>query len=615
MSVKIVYCDVDFQIKKDLSGVSTESETQSGYMDSELFNFVAIPSERQATLERDFWRLDGSYALPDVENKMNMAFFSKSMSGDVLSEYGYNLSESVSLSFVFGTTVNVSNLTFTFDSPDFCTHLYVEGFSDAEQTTSIFGADVFPDRDFYTHEFGIEYEVLSLKFTFYSMNKPNRFLKIFGIDFGKSYSFVDEDVYDISILKETSLISDSLPIGTSNIGLNIRNSQVEEFKKYKPVFIYKDDKIERVHYVTNVDETGFNRMDLYCSDALWLLDEIDNSMFGFIPQTKALTYGEIDSPFIIYSNYYEGDTSTIDGYDLLDYRAPHDPRYWVSKFVSDFQKYISFPIIYTKDLEFVLFKETYNEISKKELLLKQVFASQICVRCLNNGFVQLSNQIENRIPKKISQKKLFNQYQKITKNKVNQISYNVHTIKKNYVSDSISLDSSSTAGTSYLSSDNDLPLVFTRAHFYNLKSLFLNFNQNTQNEIRMEFGGISDGSGGHRKTTIYGYTITTTTERKTVDLEYVDANSALNVAEVADNSFLTTENESRFINAISEYYKHNSVLEFDMILEDENEGDWLELDMRDKIYTGRIEKIEYTMQGKKIGTVTMRIYDEVTVNG
>ncbi len=595
MGVKVVYRDVDFETKKNLSKVSYTASVQGSYMDSSLLKLPAVPPVRQATLEKDFWRLDGSYDLPDTENNMNIGYFGYGISSEIESGNGYALSQNADVSFFFNKTVSIDKITFSFDDPDYCTHLLVQGYSNAEQTNKILESTVYPDNSFYTYKIGSSKNVASLKFTFYAMNKPNRFLKLYGIDFGEAYSFEDYEVYNVSILKETSLLNQQIPIGTSSISLDTRNKNIEVFKKYKPVFIFKDGKIEQTHYVSMVDTGTTNRADLECSDVMFLLNDFAYTEGITEKQTYTHTGSRMASKFSEYTNNMPG------------YEGPYNLNATLSDVVGKAVSGMPLKVIVERNYASAIVDGYYEDKNQKDLLNQLSFVNQAPVHITNNGIVIVGREFGD--VKKIPQNRVFNNVLKRTEEKVNAVSINVYKYNKE---DVLFEDYTDTFSPIERTFESENPIFFKYTQINDTSGTSVH-----QVDIISDYSfyvhpfKVANANANYKMYVSY-FVVVPSQIKSTYYLEDINANNTVNLAEISNIAFLTDSKLDTVLNALIEYYKHNSSLEFDMIIKDEQPGDWLEVHTIDRIYTGRIEKMEYTMQGKRIGTVTMRIYEEVS---
>lgn len=594
MSVSVVYRDVDFQIKKDVEDARCSGDIRTDYSDLSLMKFVANPSVRKATLEQDFWRLDGSYDIMNADDN-NFAVFSEGISSETQSAYGYALSYAVNVDYVFIESQTISKLTFTFDSPDYCSHMIVEGFSDKGLKNSVFQKTYYPNESFYNCDLEGNFDVLALRFTFLAMNKPNRFFRLYGVDFGISHVFDDEFVYSVSVLEQTSLISQQLYIGTSDISLK---SASDMFKKYKPIFIYKNGKLEQTHFISNVDKSGFNRVELECADVLFLLND-----FGYSEGIQQEQVYSIENPSGITYLSSKYDTRIDAENNMIGYEGAYNLDSTIKDVIDELQQGTLFKIYSDENASSIGVSGYYEGKNKKNLLNEIVFANQCIIKITPTGQLKIYKQIPTNI-KSVSQNRIFSNFSKKTVQKTNAISLSIY----NYEIEEKQIE---LEGDYYYSRtvSEEKPIFFryARSGAFAGASITITFYSDYSFRYRIE----SNNENTNSSADIYYFIVTDTQQTEIIHLDEINANNTINLATISNISFINEGNKQALIDALSEYYSHNSTFEFDMIIEDEELGDMISVEVDEKAYIGRLEKIEYTMQGKKIANVIMRVYDEV----
>lgn len=621
MSVRVVYRDVDYQIKKKLININIEKNANSQIMDSSLFRYASRPSKRQATLENKFWRLDGSYDLYDLDEDCDVALFGSSISANDATDNGYKLSEEIILDYKFEEFQNVSEITFTFDHPDYCTDLKIIGYSDAEKTNVVFEETFIPDSSYYNAKLSDKYNVLTISFVFYAMNKPNRFLKLYGVDFGKSYVFESDEIYDISVLKEISLINQQFPYGTSEIAISTKGKDVIEFKKYKPVFIYYNNKIDCTHFVSEYEETNELRMDLSCADSLYLIKgDIDLSVETINPdEFETITYitdipGE---PMVTQYNDIPNDDGQMPEINIsANQYTVVGEKMTLKKFLDtlNVDSVVNFSYDESLEQENV---DNYNLgiIDAKEAFSKVLFANQLSVRIKENGNIKIYKDKQNQ--KKEIKKVFASNYSKKTEEKVNTVVYDLGWDSQSgyYESELLTSTSESKRFPENIYKNFTLKKVLAeivQGEGGNIEYTLRRSYTGSINDVRRYAWNISAKvpTGNTWILKIWYADPLDIDKQIVLNLEDINANNETVVAEVETNPFISNSNATELSDKLSKYYKNNVSISFDTVLEDENEGDWITVPLRNKTYTGRIEKIEYSMKAKKIGTITMRVYEE-----
>lgn len=600
MSVSVIYRDVDFQAKKDIESVQVDGNIKADYTDITLLKFVANPPTRKATLEKDFWRLDGSYDIIDVTEK-NCAVFSDCISSSIETENGFELSSAINVQYVFEQVRTISNLTFSFDAPDYCTHLIVEGYADKELTENVFQKAYYPNESFYNCNLEKDFSVAALKFVFLAMNKPNRFFKLYGIDFGTSYTFQENDVYSASILKQISLISQQLYIGTSDIGLK---TTLDVFKKYKPVFIYNNNKIDQTHFISGVDRSSYNRVELECGDVMFLLNDMGYTAGSSNLHYKVEHQGSSTSLYLRSKfDPFEDGTN-----NMPEYTGPYNVDATMDEVLNETQKTVLFKVYANKNNSPIHISGQYKQSNKKDVLNQILFANQHFAIITPTGQVEVRDTLPPTT-KNVPATRIFSNYKKNTTEKITTVELKVYKYvktEKTYTTEK----GGETVEESFPMWIRSVSCRPAAAGGY----LTVNIISDKQVKVRTFSYDINPDSSTPTQDpvaklnyfVINEYTIT-----KKVYLENIDANTIQNVATISDIAFITEENEQLLLNSLKDYYAHNSTLEFDMIVEDEDLGDYISVEADGTTYIGRIEKMEYTMQGKKIANVTMRVYEEV----
>lgn len=166
------------------------------------------------TYEPDFWLLDGNYKfMPTVTASIHVGLMSLSMS-DSLGDFAIPPVLTVTFSAVH--TMDGLTLRFAQYSVDYADSIIVV-FYDA--------SDVLIRSDNYTPsswEFSTGQAVTDFKkivITFNSTNKPYRYLRVTGIDFGQLTYFTGADIKAASVVEELNPLSLELPIDTCELSL------------------------------------------------------------------------------------------------------------------------------------------------------------------------------------------------------------------------------------------------------------------------------------------------------------------------------------------------------------------------------------------------------------
>ena len=166
------------------------------------------------TLETRQFLMDGSYSLfPDSPSGQFWGLWSSQLSD----ESGRFASPPV-LQIRFSKTHSSSGLMLHFYAPteDWASELTIQwyGSDGGLLTTAVFTPDAV---DYYCARKVENYRSIVLTFT--ATNRPGRYLKLSGLDYGKFLTFEGDEVVEAHILEEINPLSDELSINTLNLTL------------------------------------------------------------------------------------------------------------------------------------------------------------------------------------------------------------------------------------------------------------------------------------------------------------------------------------------------------------------------------------------------------------
>lgn len=596
MSVKVIYRDVDFQAKENLGSIEVHGNVQEQAMDKDILRYVGIANQRTATVEENFWRLDGSYDVVDDVAGFDVGVFG-GMSETGKGENGYSLSEPVRLDYIFSAPTTIKNITFTFDDPDYCTYARIYVYEDMEKTKEIYAGELIGDSPFPTIDLGNVFLASAVSFEFLAVNKPKRFLKVYGVDFGIAQEIPKEYIYNVSILRETSLIGDSIPVGTTTVDINTKFNPKLEFKKYKPIFVYRDGRTERVAYVNDVYSAGMEQKTLSCVDPTHFLNVLPDVIINYFTPQEYYSK-EIDNYIATQYSKYE-----------MNYANYVAPSYEVefTKVVEAIENNAKLKIDMDDDIAIEKVFSRYEPVNIKAVLINMTFSLDLKLVVKNNGCCLLTKSPKTNVMQ-IASDRIFANYSITTHEKINQI--NIASWEIN------STDKTQRLGDSdgSISVSSDALLVFDSAYFDPATNITESryFYQDTPHTAYIDLRWGQN----YTEALIFNYKeITFVQKSKQIFLEEINANTFINAVNVATDNYILYDDLQNIEEKLIDYYKHNVEIEFDAVLDHEAEGDNIMIELAGKIYIGRIKTIEYTMQGKKIGTIKMKVYDEENVNG
>lgn len=239
--------------------------------------------ENYATCEWNHFVLDGSMKLfPDDPEKQNFGLWSGSLSGDdrlfVVPPV---------LDVTFSENHSSIGLTFRFQeyTQDYCDHLNVKWYNSAGELLA--DQDFHPDSAYYLADRQVE-NYRRVVVTFYSTNRPRRYLKLTEIIYGAIRVFGQGDLISAGILEETDPVSTTLPISTMNFKFH---SAPGEFaildmkgvfgllQKRQEVDVYEtvdgEKKWMGTYYLDAPEADTENTTTMSCTDILGVLDQTD----------------------------------------------------------------------------------------------------------------------------------------------------------------------------------------------------------------------------------------------------------------------------------------------------------------------------------------------------
>jgi hypothetical protein len=208
---------VDVNAKPDSTFITDDKQS---FVDMQQLKRDELEIRKFATLEKDYFRLDGSFELfPDEPENNDFGLWSASMSDE-----NGEFMQPIVLTIDFTEPHSSLGLTFTFHEPtdDYCNNLNVKWYDSSNNLLS--DKSFNPDSAVYCSVNNIEgYEKLVI--TFYSTNKPYRYLKLTQLDFGQIKLFTGRDIINANVLEEVDPISSELRINTLNFTLYSKDAE------------------------------------------------------------------------------------------------------------------------------------------------------------------------------------------------------------------------------------------------------------------------------------------------------------------------------------------------------------------------------------------------------
>lgn len=543
MSVKIIYKDMVPKGKEDIINIET-SEINPELSHIDFLKRDSITPVHYATLEKNQWKLDGTYK---GLTSANTAYWSTQVSNDEAVDEKYMFATSITLTRIFENKHTSVGLSFMFADPDYCNHLNIKWYNDDVVVNGENGTDFYPDKSEYYCKQNVDI-FNKVEVTFYSMNKPNRFLKIFAIDDGVNRIFNDKDVYSITILSEMSLISEEL--FNHQLELSLKRTEDTEFifQKRQPMFVYHNGSLEGQFFVESSERTSKNIYDIKLHNYTGILES--NKFYGGIYK---------DVP--------------------------------VKSIVNDIFKGESIKVNISDDVSNTLLSGYIPITTKREALAQVLFAScSVCDTMRTDEFkiFKLQNNELNVPSSRIKQGGSLKTSDKVTKVTVWAHNYTLGTSSEEIYSGQVF------AGLNTIefgSPVNPESVTISGAVLVECYNNYCIISSNINAEIVITGRIYTDN----------------TTSKELVDSDVI-LGTTTNEYEVTDATLVSASNIDAVLLNVFNHYKANSTLETDMIFENEKLGDNVILHTEwsgDK--KGRLEQIEYDIRTRKIGKVVQRI--------
>ena len=281
-STIIEYGAVDVTAKSD-SILSVNSKQD--FTKLEELKKANLQEKKYSTLEKNHFVLDGiSENMGEVIE--NIGWWSKRISN---SQGEFTTPIVMTIDF---TQVHSSiGLTLTFSKYAYCNHLKIQ-YYDADNLI-LSDEDYYPDNyDYFCEETVANYKKIVI--TFYSMNIPYRYLKLYKILYGKAVLFEGDNLISANMLEQVNLLSDELSINTLDFVVysdddrfNILNPQgvYATLQQRQELNVYQNKNGVFTNfgtfYIDNWQSKNDNKMEFRGVDLIGLLDKttFDGGMY------------------------------------------------------------------------------------------------------------------------------------------------------------------------------------------------------------------------------------------------------------------------------------------------------------------------------------------------
>ncbi len=259
MSVRIVYEDI-------AAGAAEDADVTTGSAQP----FAApglLPFEGGAppltSLEPNQWILDGTR---EILNEQPVRFWSTAMSG---ADGQFDVLPGIDIDFDARYTSPGIFLHFDPESGEYCPDVTIQW----RRGPSLLAEEKFQvnSTDFFCEKAVEAYDHISLHL--HSTNIPYRYAKLSYIAFGISRTFLRDELRNVKITEETSIISSEIAVNTLNFTLDSEEDIDYMFQLKQPVSAYDGSHLIGVFYIDDSTHRAKGLYDLKCIDAVGVLDE------------------------------------------------------------------------------------------------------------------------------------------------------------------------------------------------------------------------------------------------------------------------------------------------------------------------------------------------------
>lgn len=259
MSVKIIYQDIAAGADED---ALITSPGAADFTDPALLPFGGSGAPI-ATLEPFSWLLNGSR---EILNGQPLAYWSETMSG---LDGRFETPPEITITFDKRYTSPGLFLIFDPSTGDYCSHITAEWHR---------GVNLLKKKDFFPA--GPEafcpqtveaWDKIVLRFN--ATNRPQRYVKLQKIVFGVDRTFYRDELRNVRVTQDVSIISDQVSVNTLDFTLDSKSDIDYMFQFKQPVSSYDGDRLIGVFYIDDSDHIGKGLWKISCKDAIGVLDD------------------------------------------------------------------------------------------------------------------------------------------------------------------------------------------------------------------------------------------------------------------------------------------------------------------------------------------------------
>ncbi len=260
MSVKIVYQDIAAGAAEDAAATTQDAKP---FCSPDRLPFEEENAVPLASLEPNHWLLDGSREIVDGQD---IRFWSAAMSD---ADGVFETPPEISITFTERYTSPGVFLRFDAASGEYCTCVTVQWRRGeallAEETFQPDSAEYFCSQTVEAYD--------RITFRLHATNLPYRYAKLSQVVFGVTRVFLRDELRNVKITAEVSIISSEIAVNTLDFTLDSEENLAYMFQLKQPVSAYDGDRLIGVFYIDSATHRAAELYDVSCIDAVGVLDE------------------------------------------------------------------------------------------------------------------------------------------------------------------------------------------------------------------------------------------------------------------------------------------------------------------------------------------------------
>lgn len=280
MSVKIIYEDLAPGAADDATVTATKKDAVS---DVSLLPFGSGNSADYATLEDNYWTLDGTVDILDDED---ISFWSSTLSN---ASCEFTSSNRPVITISFSSRITSLGITLSFRGDSIANSLSIKWYDNA---TLLDTKSFAPDSAEYFCENSVQnYDKVEI--TFLGTTLPYRRVRLDSILFGIIRTFEQSELRSGSakVVQQIDNTSRELPTNTLDFKLSSRENVEFIFQTKQQIAAYDGNTLVGVFYIDDSSRQAENIYDIQCVDAIGVLEN-DPFPDAYYSSVNALTLAQ-----------------------------------------------------------------------------------------------------------------------------------------------------------------------------------------------------------------------------------------------------------------------------------------------------------------------------------